>query len=81
MLLEKADLQAGMILWLSKSVPRTIKHLSDDHHGQYDEYGGLGIAEEALDRPVAVVDTVPENEHRVWVAAVSIPASDITCPF
>lgn len=76
--LEKADLHAGMILWLSNSIPRNIGNLSVDHHGQHNEYGGLGIDEEGLNHPVAIIDTMLENEHRVWVSSVSLPASDIT---
>lgn len=70
----KADLQVGMILWLRKAVKDDCQSLSDDHHGQNSEFGVLGIEDVECDRPVAIVDTMPENEHRVWVCPVRASA-------
>lgn len=71
--LQKADLHAGMIVWLRKYVTGDHRPLPNDHHGQTNEHRTLGIEQSACNRPVAIIDTMPENEHRVWVCQVSIP--------
>lgn len=77
MAIKKAELQAGMIVWLRKPLGNYDPRLPNDHHGANNEYGVLGIDLDGCGRPVVILDMMPENEHRVWACTVSLPSQDV----